>query len=101
MVFAKRLRGAIARGEITATTRFWLSPRVKVGNRYKVGDGEIEVESITQIGMPDITPEMAREQGFLGLLDLLKTAKHGQGENIYLIRFFYIPPKAKRTAARA
>jgi hypothetical protein len=73
---------------------------VKVGGRYKVGEGEIEVESMTQIGMPDITPEMAREQGFLGVLDLLKTAKHGKGENIYLIRFFYIPPRGKRGERR-
>ena len=87
MVFAKRLREGVMRGEITSTIRIWTSPHVKVGGRYKVGDGEIEVESITPIGMPDITPELAREQGFLGVLDLLKLAKHGKGDNIYLIRF--------------
>ena len=95
MVFAKRLREGIARGEITSTTRFWLSPHVKVGGRYNLGGGAIEVESITQIGLPDINPQLAREQGFLGVLDLLKLAKHGKGENIYLIRFFYIPPSSK------
>jgi hypothetical protein len=62
-----------------------------------MGDGEIEVESITLIGFPDITPELARESGFLGVLDLLKVAKHGKGNNIYLIRFHYIP-RRKRTA---
>jgi hypothetical protein len=55
-------------------------------------EGEIEVDSIEQIGLPDITPELARCSGFLGVLDLLKVAKHGRGENIYLIRFHYIPP---------
>jgi hypothetical protein len=55
-------------------------------------EGEIEVDSITPIGYPDITPELARESGFLGVLDLLNIAKHGKGENIYLIRFHYIPP---------
>ena len=55
-------------------------------------EGEIEVESIETIGFPDITPELARESGFLGVLDLLKIAKHGKGENIYLIRFHYVPP---------
>jgi hypothetical protein len=54
-------------------------------------EGEIEVDSIEQIGFPDITPELARESGFLGVLDLLKVAKHGIGENIYLIRFHYVP----------
>jgi hypothetical protein len=55
--------------------------------------GEIEVDSIETIGLPDITPELARESGFLGVLDLLKVAKHGRGDNIYLIRFHYLPPR--------
>jgi len=59
-------------------------------------EGEIEVDSITPIGFPDITPELARESGFLGLIDLLKVAKYGKGENIYLIRFHYLRPRSKR-----
>lgn len=34
---------------------------------------------------------LARESGFLGGVDLLKVAKHGKGENIYLVRFHYVP----------
>jgi hypothetical protein len=59
-------------------------------------EGEIEVDFLEPIGLPDITPELARASGFLGVLDLLKVAKHGNGQNIYLIRFHYIPPKASR-----
>src|SRR5271157_6459601 len=95
MVFAKQLRGRVIRGEITCSIRIWTSLHVKVGVRYPLGDGEIEIESITPIGFPDITPELARESGFLGVIDLLKVAKHGKGENVYLIRFHYIPPRAK------
>ncbi|MEI9974078.1 MAG: hypothetical protein WDO73_19715 [Ignavibacteriota bacterium] len=63
-------------------------------------EGEIEIDSITPIGYPDITPQLARESGFLGVVDLLKVAKHGPGENIYLIRFHYLPPgKRDRTHA--
>ena len=58
------------------------------------------MDSIEPIGFPDITPALARESGFLGLLDLLKVAKHGKGENIYLVRFHYFPrrrgPKPNR-----
>ena len=54
-------------------------------------EGEIEVDSIELIGFSDITPALARESGFLGVLDLLKVAKHGKGENIYLVRFHYVP----------
>jgi len=59
-------------------------------------EGEIQVDSIEPIGFPDSTPELARESGFLGVLDLLKVAKHGRGNNIYLIRFHYVRPRAKR-----
>ena len=57
-------------------------------------------DSIEPIGFPDITPALARASGFLGVLDLLKVAKHGRGENIYLIRFHYIRPRGKRIAKR-
>ncbi len=96
MVFTKRLRDGVRRGEITCSVRIWQRPHVTVGRRYRMEEGEIEVESITPIGFPDITPELARESGFLGLVDLLKVAKHGKGENIYLIRFHYLPPRARR-----
>jgi hypothetical protein len=67
---------------------------------FRFAQGElanrIQVDSIQPIGFPDITPELARESGFLGVLELLKVAKHGRGENIYLIRFHYVRPRAKR-----
>jgi hypothetical protein len=92
MTFTKRLREGVRRGEITCSVRIWISPRVTVGRRYRMEEGEIEIDSLEPIGFPDITPALARESGFLGLLDLLKVAKHGKGQNIYLIRFHYIPP---------
>src|ERR1700722_17637719 len=103
MVFTKRLREGVRRGEITCSVRIWMRPHVKVGARYRMEEGEIEVDSIEPIGFQDITPMLARESGFLGLVDLLKVAKHGKGENIYLVRFHYIPPgkaKPKKSAGR-
>ena len=96
MTFAKRLREGVRRGEITCSVRIWTRPHVTVGKRYRMEEGEIEVDSIKPIGFPDITPELARESGFLGVIDLLKVAKHGKGENIYLVRFHYVPPRTKR-----
>lgn len=63
-------------------------------------EGSIEIDSIQPIGLPDITPELARESGFLGVLDLLKVAKHGRGENVYLVRFHYVPPPVTKTKRR-
>jgi hypothetical protein len=96
MVFTKRLREGVRQGKITCSVRIWTRPHVKVGARYKMEEGEIEIDSIELIGFPDITPQLARESGFLGLIDLLKVAKHGKGENIYLVRFHYLPPSRKR-----
>jgi hypothetical protein len=96
MVFAKRLREGVRRGEITCSIRIWIRPRVKVGARYRMGEGEIEIESITPIGLPDITTQLAQASGFLGILDLLKVAKHGKGNNIYLVEFHYVPPPSQR-----
>lgn len=62
-------------------------------------EGEIEVDSIQPIGFPGITPVLARESGFLGVLDLFKVAKHGNGENIYLVRFHFVPPPRVRAKA--
>jgi hypothetical protein len=101
MMFAKRLRDGVRSGEITCSIRFWMRPHVTVGTRYRMETGEIEVDSIETIGFQEITPELARASGFLGVLDLLKVAKHGKGETIYLVRFHYVPPpKIKRSAAR-
>jgi hypothetical protein len=96
MVFTKRLREGVREGRITCSVRFWLRPHVQAGKRYQIEEGQIEVDSIEMIGLPDITPELARESGFLGVLDLLKVAKHGRGEKIYLVRFHYIPPTARK-----
>ena len=103
MVFTKRLREGVRKGDITLSIRIWQSPRVIVGNRYRMEEGHIEIDSIQPIGLPDITPQLARASGFLGIIDLLKVAKHGKGDNIYLVRFHYIPPgtaKAKRAAPK-
>ncbi|MBV9438526.1 MAG: ASCH domain-containing protein [Candidatus Eremiobacteraeota bacterium] len=99
MQFTKRLRDGVRRGEITCSVRFWTRPHVKAGHRYPMDEGEIEVDSITPIELPDITPALARESGFLGLVDLLKIAKHGKGENIYLVRFHYVSPRSSRRRA--
>jgi hypothetical protein len=101
MVFTKRLRDGVRRGKITCSVRIWQRPHVKVGNRYQMEEGEIEIDSITPIGFPDITPQLARDSGFLGVVDLLKVAKHGRGENIYLVGFHYIAPRRKRAQIKS
>lgn len=100
MTFTRRLRDAVRRGDIECSVRIWTRPHVKPGGRYAMDEGEIEVDSIRQIDYLDITPELARESGFPGVPELLEVAKHGKGQNVYVVRFHYIPPR-KRAGRKA
>ena len=101
MVFAKRLREGIRRGRIRCSVRIWMRPRVKAGGRYRMDEGQIVVDSIEPIRLADITRDLAGESGFSSVMDLLQMAKHGRGDNVYLIRFRYLSPGSwdvRRTA---
>ena len=74
--------------------RIWTRPHVKVGGRYAMDDGHIVVDSIEPMTLDDITYDLARESGFESVDDLLAMARHGRGDQVYLIRFHYLPPGA-------
>jgi hypothetical protein len=38
MMFTKRLREGVRRGEITGSVRIWMRPHVTVGVRYRMGE---------------------------------------------------------------
>ena len=78
-------------GEITCSVRVWKQPRVKVGGRYALSPGRIEVDAVHEITLADVTPELARRSGFKGVVDLLKTAQHGSGTRVFLVEFHYVP----------
>ena len=69
--------------------RIWQRPHVKVGGRYPLGPGFIEVSSVREIGAEGITPELARRSGFKDVEALLAVAKHGPGDIVYLVEFDY------------
>lgn len=56
-----------------------------------MAEGSIIVTSIREIAWDDVSESMARDSGFRGLVDLLKTAKHGSGHKVYFVRFKYEP----------
>jgi len=92
VLFAKELREGVRRGRIRCSIRIWERPRVRVGGRYAMDDGHIVVDSIDAIGLEDVTERLARESGFASVEELLATARHGRGDNVYLVRFHYLPP---------
>lgn len=91
MQFTKYLRDGVRSGAITCSVRVWTRPHMKAGNGYAMEGGAIEVDSIEPIALEDVTPELARASGFATVDDLLKVAKHGSGENVYLVRFHFVP----------
>jgi hypothetical protein len=92
MVFSKHLREGVRRGRIRCSVRIWTRPHVKAGGRYRMDEGQIVVDSIVPMSIEDITHDLARESGFSSVGELLQTARHGSGDNVYLIRFHYLPP---------
>ena len=94
MQFTKHLREGVRRGRIRCTISVWTHPHVKVGNRYRMEHGHVVVDAISEITIEDITHDLARESGFASVEELLSMARHGRGNNVYLIRFHYLPPGA-------
>lgn len=100
VLFASELRERIRQGRITCSVRIWTGPHVKVGGRYRMERGEIEVTSLRAITLEDVTPELARRSGFKGVVDLLKVARHGAGRNVYLVEFRYREPGKSAASAK-
>ena len=90
MQFLRVLRDRIRRGEITCSVRLWQRCHVKVGGRYSLPPGQVVVSSVSEVSLEDITPGLARKSGFAGVVDLLKTAKHGPGRRVFLVEFRYV-----------
>lgn len=89
--FTPRLRDPIMRGEITCSIRIWRSPRVRLGGRYPLGPGHVEVTRLCEIDLADVTSDLARKSGFADLDDLMAVARHGRGERVFLVEFRYLP----------
>ena len=89
MLFQRRFHERIRSGEIRCTVRIWQRPHVKLGGRYALGGGAIVVDDLHETRLDDITPALALRCGFPSLVDLLKTAKHGPGERVFVIDFHY------------
>jgi hypothetical protein len=90
MLFQRRFHEGIRSGQIRCTVRIWQRPHAKVGGRYTLGGGgAIVVEKIQEVSLDDITPVVAQRCGFPSLVDLLRTAKHGAGERVFVIEFHY------------
>src|SRR5205823_6469125 len=74
--FNRELRSDVLAGEITLSIRLWKRPQVKVGGRYSVGLGEIEVDAIELVPFAAVTAEDVRRAGERDRETLRERAAH-------------------------
>ncbi len=76
MQFSQELRPGVLCGEITLSFRLWRRPQVKEGGRYRVEDGQIEVDSIELVPFCSIDAADLRRSGEDDLESLRERAAH-------------------------
>jgi len=100
MQFVRTLRDRVRCGEITTSVRLWQRPKVRIGGRYSLPPGVIEVTKLSEMSLADVTPDMARRSGFSGVVELLKVAKHGPGRRVFFVEFRYVKLGTARPGQR-
>jgi hypothetical protein len=61
--FSPDLRHEVLAGAVTLSYRLWTRPKVKVGGRYSVGPGWIEVDDVQLVPFATVTARDVRECG--------------------------------------
>jgi hypothetical protein len=93
--FSRELRAKVLAGEITVSFRLWSRPKVKPGGRYRVGDGEIEVDSVELLPFHAIDEGDLRRSGEADLRSLRQRAAHSgpvrDDTLLYRVEFHTVP----------
>ena len=76
MQFSQELRDDVIAGDITVSFRLWSRPKVRVGGRYPVGPGYIEVDAVELMPFSSITPADLRRSGEPDMESLRQRAAH-------------------------
>ena len=96
MQFSRELRNDVLGGDITLSVRLWTRPQVKLGGRYRVGPGEIEVGAIELVPFAAITARDVRRAGEPDRQTLRRRAAHAgpidEDTLVYRIEFHAVSP---------
>jgi hypothetical protein len=94
--FSRELRNDVLAGDITLSIRLWKRPRVKQGGRYRVGPGEIEIDSIELVPFAAVTRKDVRRAGEPDREALRRRAAHAgpidDDTLVYRIAFHAVEP---------
>jgi hypothetical protein len=94
MEFSRELRAHVLSGDITVTFRLWQRPRAKAGGRYRVEDGQIEVDSVELVPFSSIDDSDVARSGEADLEALRRRAAHAgpihDGTLLYRVEFHVV-----------
>jgi hypothetical protein len=94
--FSPELRSDVLAEDITLSVRLWKRPRVKLGGRYRVGPGEIEVDAVELVPFAAVTAQDVRRAGEPDLETLRQRAAHSgpidEDTLVYRIEFHVVRP---------
>jgi len=92
--FSQELRDDVLTGRITVSFRLWRRPKVKVGGRYRVEGGRIEVDSVELVPFASIDHGDVRRAGEKDRESLRRRAAHagpiGDDTLVYRIEFHVV-----------
>ena len=96
MEFSRELRNDVLAGDITLSVRLWKRPQVKEGGRYRVGLGQIEVETIELVPFAAITKQDVRRAGETDREAMRERAAHAgpidEDTLVFRIEFHAVTP---------
>ena len=82
-------------GDITVTFRLWRRPMARAGGRYRVGTGQIEVDTIELVAFSAIDDDDLHRSGEADLEALRRRAAHAGPVHddtlLYRIEFHTVP----------
>jgi len=97
MEFSRELRDDVLSGDITVSFRLWRRLQVRVGGRYPVGPGYIEVDAVELLPFSSITPADLRRTGEKDRESLRKRAAHAgpidDDTLLYRVEFHTVPAR--------
>jgi ASCH domain len=76
MQFSRELRGGVLSGDITVSFRLWHRAKVKARGRYRVADGQIEIDAIELVPFAHVDASDVRRSGEKDLESLRRRAAH-------------------------
>ena len=114
MLFKARFHAGLRDGSICESFRSWARPQVRVGGRYRLGDGEIVVEAVRPVRLGSLGDRDARRAGFADAEELVAFLRSSSSKRLdarsrlFRVRFHYsagradpLPALRSETSAKA